>query len=256
MAMEDNRREFKGVWIPAEIWEWKQLSWNEKILLAEIDSFTSKNRDCFFSNEYISVFLDVGVRMVKKYIHNLKKEGLIEQVRFDGRKRYLRSLLTVKKGNKELTSSLPQKKRGECTIEVNHSSRQGGTIGPGRGEPQFPHTNTPTNTVKIKNISITSDDFARFWAEVPTGRRMGKKKCLAKVSSVINSGEATLDELVGGMRDYAAYCRRERKETRYIKLPETWVSKGCWDDEYDTVADDREQSLIEPVDDSLTAEDF
>ena len=34
-------RLIKGIWIPIEIWQDKSLSWNEKILLMEIDSFTS-----------------------------------------------------------------------------------------------------------------------------------------------------------------------------------------------------------------------
>lgn len=44
-------RQTKGIWIPIEIWEDKNLSWNERILLLEIDSFTTKDKDCFISNE-------------------------------------------------------------------------------------------------------------------------------------------------------------------------------------------------------------
>ena len=41
----------KGIFIPMEIWQATDLSWSEKILLMEIDSFTTNGRDCFFSNE-------------------------------------------------------------------------------------------------------------------------------------------------------------------------------------------------------------
>ena len=37
----------KGIWFPIEIWEADDLSWSEKILLLEIDSFTSQGKDCF-----------------------------------------------------------------------------------------------------------------------------------------------------------------------------------------------------------------
>ena len=43
----------KGIWIPIEIWQDRSLSWNEKILLMEIDSFTSRGHECYISNEYV-----------------------------------------------------------------------------------------------------------------------------------------------------------------------------------------------------------
>ena len=56
---ENNTRKVKGIWIPIEIWENKDLSWNEKILFLEIDSFTSKDKDCYVSNEYIAKLLGI-----------------------------------------------------------------------------------------------------------------------------------------------------------------------------------------------------
>ena len=50
--MEEQERIVKGIWIPIEIWKNKNLSWNEKLLYLEIDSFTSKDKDCFISDEY------------------------------------------------------------------------------------------------------------------------------------------------------------------------------------------------------------
>ena len=83
----------KGIWIPIEIWEAEDLSWNEKILLMEIDSFTSKGRDCFISDEYISEMLKVSVRSAATMVSNLIHKGYIRKTRFDGRRRYLESTL-------------------------------------------------------------------------------------------------------------------------------------------------------------------
>lgn len=82
-------RVFKGIWIPVEIWKDKSLTWNEKILLMEIDSFTSSGKDCYFSNEYIADFLNVSIRWARKYMSHLIEAGYVKLVRFDGRRRYV-----------------------------------------------------------------------------------------------------------------------------------------------------------------------
>ena len=81
----------KGIWIPLEIWQDSGLSWNEKILLMEIDSFTAQGKDCYFSNEYIANLLGVTERYASKCLNNLIDAGYVRVVRFDGRKRYVQS---------------------------------------------------------------------------------------------------------------------------------------------------------------------
>lgn len=87
-------RQSKGIWFPIEIWEAKDLSWNEKILLLEIDSFTSSDKDCFISNEYISNLLDVTETTANKILSSLIKKGYVIKTAFDGRRRYVKSALT------------------------------------------------------------------------------------------------------------------------------------------------------------------
>lgn len=84
----------KGIWIPIEIWEAEDLSWNEKILLMEIDSFTAQGKDCFISDERVAEIIGVGVRSASTMISNLINKGYIKKTRFDGRKRYLESTIT------------------------------------------------------------------------------------------------------------------------------------------------------------------
>lgn len=88
-------RQIKGIWIPIEIWENTELSWNEKILLMEIDSFTSKSMECFFSNEYIGKLLNVDERTARRYLSKLITLGYVKVVRFDGRVRFVRSTLAT-----------------------------------------------------------------------------------------------------------------------------------------------------------------
>ena len=89
-------RIIKGIWIPIEIWQDKSLSWNEKILLMEIDSFTSKGHECYISNEYISDLLGVTDRCARKYLSHLMDIGYIRVVNFDGRKRYVESTISFR----------------------------------------------------------------------------------------------------------------------------------------------------------------
>ena len=91
--MEEKERQVKGIWIPIEIWKAPNLSWNEKILFLEIDSFTTTDKDCFISNEYISNLLGVGETTANKILSSLISKGYVIKTRFDGRRRYVKSAL-------------------------------------------------------------------------------------------------------------------------------------------------------------------
>lgn len=86
---DEPKREFKGIFIPAEIWLDKSLSANEKMLYAEINSFTSNDLSCFISNQYIAEFLCVTETNASKILNSLIDKGLVEVTKFDGRKRYV-----------------------------------------------------------------------------------------------------------------------------------------------------------------------
>lgn len=90
----EQERLTKGIWIPIEIWKDKKLTWNEKILFLEIDSYTSKDKDCFFSNEYISELLGISQTNANKVLSSLIKKGYVIKTKFDGRKRYIKSALS------------------------------------------------------------------------------------------------------------------------------------------------------------------
>lgn len=81
----------KGIYIPLQIWQADDLGWNEKILLMEIDSFTTAGRDCYFSNEYIADLLKVKPNTASILVSSLIKKGYVKMSRFDGRRRFLES---------------------------------------------------------------------------------------------------------------------------------------------------------------------
>lgn len=91
--MAEQERDFKGVWIPKEIWLDKRLNALEKVILTEIDSLDNGVRGCFASNKHIAEFCQCSERSVTGSISKLVEIGYIYVESFDGRQRILRSRL-------------------------------------------------------------------------------------------------------------------------------------------------------------------
>lgn len=83
-------RDFKGIWIPAEIWLDTRLTLLEKALLAEIDSFTGNGKTFYKSNETIITEYNIGRSTVSRAIKHLSELGFID-VKSDGRGRHITS---------------------------------------------------------------------------------------------------------------------------------------------------------------------
>lgn len=95
--MAEEKREFKGIWIPAEVWLDERLTALEKMILMEIDSLDNDD-NCYASNEHLAKFCQCSQSKVSSAIAKLKKLGYIRVKSFDGRKRILESCLTVSIG--------------------------------------------------------------------------------------------------------------------------------------------------------------
>ena len=87
-------RDFKGIWIPKEIWLDKRLNTIDKVILLEIDSLDAGEDGCYASNQYLAEFCQCTATTVSTSISKLIKLGYVEVIKFDGRKRYLKSRVT------------------------------------------------------------------------------------------------------------------------------------------------------------------
>ena len=142
----EQERLVKGLWIPIEIWKDTNLSWNEKILFLEIDSFTSADKDCYISNEYIAQLLGVSETHANKILSSLIDKGYVIKTSFDGRRRYVKAALSL-------------------------TTRQGCHLGQGRVEQNDNILNTITNTIDYnkKTNKKDVDEFVnRMYALYPT----------------------------------------------------------------------------------------
>lgn len=69
-------RDFKGVWIPKEIWLDENMTWIEKLFITEINSLDNEN-GCFASNNYFAEFFKITPGRCSQIIKSLKKKEYI-----------------------------------------------------------------------------------------------------------------------------------------------------------------------------------
>ena len=88
--MNENR-DFKGVWIPKEVWLDTRLNALDKVILMEIDSLDQGKKGCYASNEHLAKFCQCSKTKVSTAISKLIEYGYLYIQNFDGRKRELKS---------------------------------------------------------------------------------------------------------------------------------------------------------------------
>jgi hypothetical protein len=87
----EQERDFKGVWIPKEIWLSKNLTLQEKVMLVEIDSLDNE-KGCFATNQYFADFFDISKTRVSLILKSLIEKG------------YITSKIVYKEGSKQILS--------------------------------------------------------------------------------------------------------------------------------------------------------
>lgn len=70
------KRDFKGVWIPKEIWINKDISASEKLIFVEIHSLDNEF-GCVAKNVHFAEMFGLAERTVQHIIKRLKEKGLI-----------------------------------------------------------------------------------------------------------------------------------------------------------------------------------
>ena len=184
----------KGIWVPIEIWQDADLCWNEKVLLMDIDSFTSRGKECYISNEYICDLLGVGERTARAYVSHLIERDLVRLVKFDGRVRYLESNLPSLQGRPE----------DNCRADRQKIAGQSGKKLPdtyskdtGINRPKEKSINTPKEKFNFRNSLINagaSAEVADQWLEVRRNKRLTNTElALADTLKEIRKAGLTVD---------------------------------------------------------------
>jgi len=132
-------REFKGVWIPAEVWLDPAMTLTEKALLAEIDSFSGNGKSFYKSNDTIVKEYGVSKSTIARAVKKLADMGYVE-VRSDGRNRYITSRqgrllkMTTQDGQKDV----PAKSKSVTTNTIDkynyNTLKEGAVVMPWESE--------------------------------------------------------------------------------------------------------------------------
>ena len=129
-------RDFKGVWIPKDVWLDHNLSWMEKLLLVEIDSLDAE-KGCFASNGYFGEFFNLSPSRISEMVSSLVSKGYITTfLLYEGKQ--------VKQ--RILTPTLPIRK-----LEVGIRDTEGGYSEKAKDINTLISNTTINNTNKIYN---------------------------------------------------------------------------------------------------------
>lgn len=110
------KTDFKGLWMPREIYLRRDINALEKFLWTEIYTLHDREKGgCFASEEFFCERLGIQRRNLYKMLKHLKDIGLVEDVHFDGRMKIRKAVYTQEDTN----SASPQK----CT-KVHGSGAQ------------------------------------------------------------------------------------------------------------------------------------
>ena len=235
-------RQFLGVWIPKEIYLHKGLTPTEKLLIAEISSF-SKNGTCFASNEHFAEFLGISKGHVSKLITKLARLGLITVD------------LTYKEGTKEVDKRVitpilideytPTHVGVDPLLTQEHTPTHSG-VDPLLTDDYYKEHNKiqykEQEKEQIKNkktkVSISpkklEEEFEQLWQIYP--KKIGKKKGFDSFKKARKIKKVPYETIENGLYRYITYLEQQETDEQYIMHASTWFNQEKWQDDYICVA--------------------
>jgi len=95
------------------------------------------------------------------------------------------------------------------------------------GEPSLNENHLNENQISPSTVPV-EDPFDRFWQHYP--RKVSKIAARRKWATIIKSG-VDPEAVIAGAAAFAAFTKADQTEPRFIKHPDVWLNKGCWEDE-------------------------
>lgn len=176
--MENKNRDFKGIWIPKDIYLSKELSWTDKLIFIEINSLDNESH-CVASNAYFSDFLGISERSVSRSISKLIQLGYVKVINFDGKQRALTTMSTQTR----------QECLGSIDTNVYHNNIVNNTV-----------NNNPYNPQGDKEYT---EDFLDFWHFYPKQRAGSKEKAFKAYVKALKEKRTTKEQLHAAVKRYA-----------------------------------------------------
>ena len=229
-----NFQEFKGIWIPKEICNLKDLGWTEKLLLSEAYTLSSQ-KECYATNEHFSILLGITKESVSRVISKLIKLG------------YLNSKIRYKENTKQVERR---------TLKVNWKfvlNQNDNTYTPNCNySPLKNDIYLPTKMLKKENSREKSKEYNNTYAQsgVQIGNRVQDETTLEKFERFYNAypkkkskGKALnwfkkhrpesslVDTMLESLEKQKLTINWQKQNGRYIPYPATWLNARGWENE-------------------------
>lgn len=199
-------REFKGVWIPKDVWLDDRLNMLEKGILIEIDSLDRSEDGCWAGNEYLANFCQCSPWKVSNAVSKLIQLGYIKMVAFDGRNRKLKSCLSY------FQRQTFENQKAATGISKDSNTRE---------------KNKKVSISRSRDDADSSLSFDTFYAAYP---RKVSKPAAIKAWAKLKPDETLLQTILNDI------SRRKRgewagKDMQYIPHPATYINQRRWEDD-------------------------
>lgn len=193
----ESQRQFKGIWIPKEIWLDRNLNALDKIILMEINSLDDGENGCYASNKYLAEFCQCTETKVSTTISKLKELGYIKLENFNGRVRVLKSEILPLKNLKSAFKKFKQ-------INID---------------------NNINNNIEKENIK-EKENFEKFYSSYP--RKVGKAN-VEKWFVKNKPNEELMNIILNSLEEHKKL--KQWQDKQYIPHPTTWLNQKRWEDD-------------------------
>ena len=237
--MPETNRDFKGVWIPKEIWLDKRLNALDKIILAEIDSLDNDESGCFASNKYIAEFCGCSETKVSTAVSKLIELGYLSAAGFDGRQRKLKSCLSnfERQGFKNCKADFQNLKDINIDNNINNisSDSDDGTDGQlsltdNNSETADKPSDGNTVTVSVKEAAeLIYSQYPRKEGKTEGFERVGQFLKKGRVIGGLGRVKLNHEQIYCAVRDYAMDCEESGRERKFIQIFGTFMNKTVCD---------------------------
>ena len=223
-------RDFKGIWIPKEIWLESKLTIQEKLFYIEIDSLDNED-GCFANNQHFSDMFEISKTRCSIVISHLEQKG------------YIKSKLIYKEGSKQILKRVlnisyrpypTNVKEGYITNVIDPTQQM------------FKDSNTLSNTSisNTTNNTINKDlkaEFDMLWQDYP--RKIGKPNALKSYIKYRKSG-TTFEEVQNGLDSYNYFNKQNKIEIQFILHGSTWFNGQRWTDDNTVIVQQQKSNNV------------
>ncbi len=227
---EQNERKFKGIWIPAEIWESDGLTLMEKCLIAEVDSLSTKREWCTASNGYLAKLFGCTPGHIANMVSSLSGRYL-KVVIENGNKRRMMCIEYTNPSSVDEPPLHPLMNPPSSVDEPNRDiSRE---ISNSKNSPATAEHPTPPQAIATQERERCTDvppppGFDEIWNLY--GHKQQKSDAIKAYKAM--KSQADKDALTEAIPAYLAFLSLPGNSWRQKKLLGAFIRGRMWEDDF------------------------